>query len=215
MSVERIAAEPLGHSLAAMERERAEWVRELHDETLQGLGAVRLTLAASRGASHDDMRLTLDGAVEALAVEIADLRSRLTRWRPIALDELGLPEALETLALSHAADGVDVHLSVDDEATQRFDPELESALFRVAEEALANAAEHGRAKAVDVRISKRARLISLRVVDDGVGFDPEAETDGRGLLAIEERVAVFEGRLDVDSAPGEGTSVEVRIPVGA
>lgn len=217
MSQDPIAAEHLGHSLAAMERERAAWVRELHEETLQRLSAVRLTLAAARRASHEDMRLTLEQAIEMLAGEIADLRSRLTRLRPIALDELGLPQALESLALSHASDGIDVRLycSIDHGPAHRLDPDLESALFRVAQEALANAAEHGRAETVEVRISKRAGVISLTIVDDGVGFDPEADTDGRGLLGIEERIALLEGQLAVNSKPGQGTSIEAQVPVAA
>lgn len=217
VSREQIATQQLGHSLAAMERERAAWVREVHDETLQRLSAVRLTLAAARRASHEDMRLTLEQAIEVLGGEIADLRSRLMRLRPIALDELGLPQALESLALSHADGGIDVRLycSIDHGPAHRLDRELESALFRVAQEALANATEHGRPDTVEVRISKRAGVISLSVVDDGVGFDPEAETDGHGLHGIEERIALLEGELAVNSAPGRGTSIEAQVPVAA
>jgi two-component system, NarL family, sensor histidine kinase DevS len=217
VSREPIAPELLGHSLAMMERERAVWARELNDQTLQRLTAVRLTLSAARRRSPDDVRVTIERAIEMLADEIADLRARLARLRPLALDELGLAQALEGLALSHSAGGVDVRIdwSGDTGLVERLDPVLESALFRVAQEALANAAEHGRARRVQVRISSRDGVISMRVVDDGVGFDPKMAPQGLGLLGIGERVSLLAGELAVSSAPGSGTSVEARIPVGA
>lgn len=210
------AREHLGDSLAAMEREREAWVRELHDGTLQRLTAVRMTLAAARGAPLERMRVGLENAIEALAGEIADLRLRLMRLRPLALGELGLLEALEGLAVSHGAEGLDVrvHRPTGADGWGRLGPALESALFRVAQEAIANAAEHGGARSVEVRVARRAHAVSLSVTDDGVGFDPHADTDGLGLRGLEERIALLGGRLDVSSASATGTTVRARVPLG-
>ena len=139
---------------AATEDERRRWARELHDETLQGLGALRVALSSAR-RSEDPGRWSaaLNDAVEQLDTEIASLRSIIADVRPASLDELGTQAALEALADRTRASGVEVDLSVDldyeaGRAAARHEPELETAVYRIVQEAMTNAIKHSGAETV-------------------------------------------------------------------
>jgi signal transduction histidine kinase len=203
---------------AATEDERRRWARELHDETLQGLGGLRLSLSAARKASDTDVwRTALDEAVTELDTEIANLRGIISDVRPAALDELGTGAAVEALADRVRSRGIDVMLHADldyetGRAPARHHPDLETALYRIAQEAMTNAVKHSGAESITVDIKEADGYVTLRVHDDGQGFDMSAEPGGFGLVSMRERVELLDGALTVDSAPGEGTALTARIP---
>jgi len=218
--MQSIAEARLRESIEVAERERARWARELHDETLQGLGALRVRLAASLRQGRPEL---IDAAVrEAVAQiedEIAALRSLITELRPAALDELGLGAAIRSLAESHAASSeLEVNLDLalareDGVAAQRLDRELESAVYRVIQEALTNVAKHASANRVWIEVAEDADSLLIVVRDDGTGFDMNARGRGFGLVGIRERIALQGGSLAIVSSPGSGTEVRGRIPL--
>jgi signal transduction histidine kinase len=203
----------------ATEEERRRWARELHDETLQGLGALRLSLASARRTSDPEAwRSAIDDAVSELDTEIANVRGIIADVRPAALDELGASAALEALAERIRSRGIDVTLQLDldweaGRAATRHDDELETALYRIAQEAMTNALKHSGAESLALALSEQDGYVTLRIEDAGRGFDSEEKSDGFGLLGMRERVELLSGELSVASAPGAGTTVTVRVPV--
>lgn len=201
-SVER---ELLSHSIEVQELERRRWARELHDQTLQGLGAAQLLLSSAlQSGSSERLENAGRTAVELLASEIEGLRAIITDLRPAALDELGAGPALEALAERVAAvSGIQVETHIDLGARHR--PEIESTLYRIVQEGLSNAAKHSHGSKVRVEVVDRNGEIGLTISDDGVGFDPSESSGGFGLIGMQERVALAGGRLEIDSGPGRGT----------
>jgi signal transduction histidine kinase len=204
---------------AATEDERRRWARELHDETLQGLGALRLALSAARRAPDPEVwRSALDDAVAELDTEIANVRGIISDVRPAALDELGLGAAIEALADRIRSRGIDVELNVDldweaGRADTRPDDELETAMYRIIQEAMTNGLKHSGAEMLSVEISEAEGRVSVRVRDDGQGFDPSEAPDGFGLVGMRERVELLGGSLVIEAAPGAGTAITARLPV--
>ena len=210
-------SDALRHSVAASERERRRWARELHDETLQRLGAMRLRLAAARRGPAASLGPAVEDAITDLALEIAELRSLIAELSPVALEELGLEAAVESLAHHHRVESglvvrVDLSGWREGGGRVRLRPELESTLYRAAQEALANVAAHARAAAVLLRLRRSPGQVELSVADDGCGFDPGASTGELGLLVLGERLALVDGVLEVDSAPGSGTMLSATVP---
>jgi two-component system, NarL family, sensor histidine kinase DevS len=210
--------EALRRSIEASERERSRWARELHDETLQQLAALRVLLSgALRSGDHERLQTAVGDAIEYLKTGVGDLRSLITDLRPAALDEFGIKAALETLAerVTRQSDVVvdlEVDLVDDDsEAESRHPAELESAVYRVVQEALTNAVKHAQATRVVVRISDRDGTVDVTVSDDGKGFDPQESSAGFGLVGIRERLALVRGTLAIESAPGAGTTLAISI----
>lgn len=202
----------------ATEQERRRWARELHDETLQGLGALRVALSAARRADDPTAwRAALDDALGELDTEIGNLRSIIADVRPAALDELGAQAALEALTDRIRSRGVDVELEVDldyeaGRAPTRHDEELETAIYRIVQECMTNAVKHAEASLVSVVVSETGGHVTIRVGDDGRGFELAASTQGFGLRGIRERVEALGGTLRLASTPGAGTTVTARLP---
>ena len=220
-TVQSMAEVRLRESIEVAERERARWARELHDDTLQGLGALRVRLAAAlRVGRPDQLADAVEGAVVQIGDEIAALRSLITELRPAALDELGLGAAIESLAESRAgAADLEVHLDLalareDGVAAERLDREVESAVYRVIQEALTNVTKHAHAENVWIEVAEQSDAIAMVVRDDGVGFDMDDRGRGFGLVGMRERVALRGGSLTIVSAPGAGTELRGRIPLG-
>jgi signal transduction histidine kinase len=214
-----VAAERLRHSIDASERERQRWARELHDDTLQAMGAMRVVLSSAvRTSSDDDLRAVVEDAVERLGEGITALRGLISELRPAALDELGLEAAIEGLIEQQAHAGeieieADVSLAPGtDGAHERLDPELESTLYRVAQEALTNVVKHAQAERVRLILREGDGWIDVLIRDDGRGFDAAQPTDGFGLLGMRERVELADGELEVRSRPLEGTEIRGRVP---
>jgi len=217
-TAESVEADRRRQRLAATEQERARWARELHDETLQSLASVRVGLAAQlkrpeMGAAIEAIR----EAVGQLEIEIGNLRSLITDLRPAALDDLGVEHAIKDLADRARDRGVEVELTIDLAREQECRPdrhgsELETTIYRVVQEAITNAIKHGNARRVAVEIEGDHSSLRIIVRDDGDGFDPTADTDGYGLLGMQERVELLGGTLGIESAPTEGTTVRAELP---
>ena len=211
--------EALRRSLEASEQERSRWARELHDETLQHLGGLRVLLSAAwRSGDRTRIDAAVVEAIEHLKTGIGDLRSLITDLRPAALDEFGVEAALETLVTrvarqSEVSVELEFELGVDEgEARPRHSPEIESTAYRVIQEALNNVIKHARATRVQVRVSDQRGGIEVTVRDDGQGFDPEAVSVGFGLLGMRERLALVGGTLEIESTPDAGTTMRASIP---
>ena len=216
-TAQTISAERMRERDAAAEAERRRWARELHDETLQGLAAIRVGLAAARDQSDAAMRETVESIITDVQAEVDRLRAIIQDVRPSSLDDLGLVAALESLVARHGGEQVAISLRADldrdaDGASERLDPEVETALFRIAQEALTNALKHGQASAIEIAVAQMGDDVGIRVRDNGVGFDPSGLTVGVGLVGMRERVDMLAGKLSVVSDPGGGTTVEARLP---
>jgi signal transduction histidine kinase len=204
-------------ALAAADAERRRWGRELHDETLQGLGGLRLLLATAR--RHGDsthLAKATDEAISHIEREIKNLRSIIYELRPAALDELGLRAAIETL-VEHHHDLYELQIVYDvllpdpDAGETRLDPELEVGVYRLVQEALNNVVKHAQASTVHLSVRLLGEIVNVEVRDDGVGFSTDSRSEGFGLLGMRERVRLAEGALSIQSRPGEGTVVRASL----
>ncbi|HTX09201.1 MAG TPA: GAF domain-containing sensor histidine kinase [Solirubrobacteraceae bacterium] len=204
--------------LAATEQERTRWARELHDETLQNLASVRLGLAAQvKRPELETAVAAIHDAMAQLEVEIGKLRSLITDLRPAALDDVGTEQALIDLAERVRGRGLEVELKIDlayeqGREAERHVSEVETTVYRVVQEALTNAIKHGGARRAAVQIDEDQTTVRIIVRDDGDGFDPDAKTDGFGLIGMRERAELVGGTFDVQSAPGSGTTILVELP---
>jgi signal transduction histidine kinase len=218
-TAQSVTAERHRQRLAAADDERKRWARELHDDTLQSLSALRIGLSAARRAEQPEALPTAVGqAIEQLEEAIANLRALITDLRPAALDELGVSAAIEALAERSSRHGIEVDVSIElayEQGTQstRLADELETALYRIIQEALTNAVRHGHAERAIVEISEEGSEVRLLVRDNGRGFDPQAASEGFGLLGMRERIALLAGQLTVRSTATDGTTIVATMPV--
>jgi len=205
-------------SIAATERERGRWARELHDESLQSLAGLRVLLSAARRSDPEEVGGLLSRGIEQVDSAIAEMRRLIAELRPSTLDELGLGAALEALGERTAASGsvaVRIELDLAVEAGRhdaRLLGEIEDAVYRLVQEALHNAVQHSAAGCVTVEIVENGETLQVRIEDDGRGFDPNAPTEGFGLLGMRERATLAGGELELRSAPGTGTTIVATIP---
>ena len=217
-TAETVQSERRRQRLAAAEQERARWARELHDETLQGLAALRLGLAAQLGAAEPGpMTDAVREAVTQLQEEIGALRSLITDLRPASLDDLGVEAAVTGLVDRARARGLEIELTVDLAYEQGREPdrhvaELETAIYRIVQEALTNATKHGEARKAYVEIVEDQTTVRVSVRDDGRGFDTTARSAGFGLIGMNERAELLGARLTIESTEGKGTAVSCVFP---
>jgi signal transduction histidine kinase len=213
---QRVARETVDAILEAQEAERSRIARELHDETGAALTAVLLGLAAVDGAS------TLPEAREASAAlrknattALANVGRLAFALRPPALDEFGLAPALKDLARAlEERGGPKVELEIDLPPGTRLAAKLETAVFRITQEALTNVVKHAEATTVRITFACGERSVALAIEDDGRGFSQTREADsGFGLVGMRERVASVNGALEIDSSRGAGTRLAVEIPL--
>ena len=203
--------------LEVQEQERRAFARELHDEIGQVLTGFEFTLERSRGlpASQVADSLTqMQALVRELTARVRDLSLRL---RPTMLDDLGLlPTLLWHIERFRERTRVRVqftHSGMD----QRFPPEVETAAYRIIQEALTNVARHARVDSASVRAWRNERTLHLLVEDRGVGFEEgevRAAATSSGLSGMQERAALLGGRLQVESRPGAGTRINAELPLG-
>jgi signal transduction histidine kinase len=213
-----VAAGTLRRRIEAQEQERGRWARELHDETLQELAALKMLAAAARRAkAAEEREQALDEIGERIEVAVRALRSLITDLRPAALD-LGLQPALEALAeRTTNMNGLEVDLRFDPASDsgaglRRLSPELEDTIYRVVQEALTNVVKHAATGRAQVLVSETEGAIEVEIRDEGTGFDIEQESSGFGLVGIRERVALVGGTLSVETSPGLGTAVRISVP---
>jgi signal transduction histidine kinase len=214
-----VAAERLRSAIEAADAERRRWARELHDQTLQSLGGLRVLLAASlRRNDSEGNAEAMRQAIKDIELEIENLRAIITDLRPSLLDDLGLVPAIEALLERRRQSGLEItsefslpaaRLSVTGLA-----PELETAIYRLVQETLTNVVKHARAQAVRVCIQAAGGDVLVEVQDNGHGFDTTARTDGFGLAGIRERVYLAGGTLELESGK-QGTLVRAKLPAGA
>jgi signal transduction histidine kinase len=211
-----VEADRLRRSLEAAEAERRRWARELHDETLQALGGVKVLLSgAMRLDDADAMRAVMRDAVEQLTGDIEALRGLIAELRPAALDHLGLEPALASLVQRTATTtGLEIGAEIDIDSDERLAPELETTVYRIVQEALTNVGKHARASTVSLSVRCVDHELLISVADDGTGFDPHATSGGGfGLMGMRERVELAGGELSVARGERDGTVVSARLPV--
>ena len=200
--------------IAVQERERIALARELHDELAQDCTAIRIEAAYLRRARDADaICAAAERAADAASRLLDGLRGVLRKLRPAELDELGLAPALLSLVTSHerrsgARCDLVVEGSVDD-----LGPTVDITVYRVVQEALSNVARHAQARHVSVTLTRSAEMLSLRIRDDGRGFDPAVRTRGVGLLGMAERAAALGARVVTSTAPGAGTALCMTVPL--
>jgi signal transduction histidine kinase len=228
-----VEIERLRYGMEARERERTRWAREIHDESIQGIGALRMRLANARDLDDKEaLAAAVEEALEGLGTEIDGLRHLITELRPAALDDLGLAAALEALARrAMAIDGLDVTTQIEfgrDEELHpgeahngggRLDPELESTIYRVVQEALTNVSRHAEATHAVISLTGDERQVIASVTDDGKGMPdstrlgPREDGGGFGTGGMRERAELVGGELEWIPAPGKGTIVRLTVPL--
>jgi two-component system, NarL family, sensor histidine kinase DevS len=212
-TVQSVTEERLRQSMMTAERERARWARELHDSTLQGLGSRRLLLSSAlRKGDAAGLSAAVRDAIDELARDIEELRNLITELRPATLDQIGLAAALEDLAHRVGGEGIEVEASVSIDSG-RLDPELETAVYRLVQEALNNVAKHAGASGVTLEVADRGDSLEVLISDNGRGFDPRRRYGGFGVTGMRERVALIGGELTIESEPGIGTRVLAAVPL--
>jgi len=213
-------AELLRRLLTVQEVERFRISRELHDQTGQLLTSLLIGLRnLDDASSFETARSQIATLRETTAKILDDVRALAFEIRPSSLDDLGLAAALEREAdrLSNKFP-FDVHCRVLIGGGQRLPEEIETAIYRVVNEAINNTARHARAKNVSVVIQDRGDRISAIIEDDGVGFDADAVLSAPvhrrfGLLGMEERIRLLGGEIRFESEPGSGVTISIDLPI--
>lgn len=205
--------------IAAGDRERAALARELHDSVAQHLAGVLLQLSvAARDTTDPFIAERLRDARDAVEETLHEARALSHALHPGVLDDLGLEAALRKLARdSSTGNGVDVDVHFTG-GPERLPRDVEGTLYRVAQEAVRNATTHASARHVRVIVHQDDGEATLRVHDDGIGFDlaeADQQRSGIGLTSMRERVDLLDGRLDVNTAKGSGTTISATVPLDA
>jgi signal transduction histidine kinase len=211
----RVAREALSRVVAGQETERRRLARELHDETGQALTSILLGLrAVDERASNDDVRAAVADLRELVVATLQDVRRLAVQLRPTVLDDFGLAAALERLTETFAeSSGIEVELEAR-LGTKRLAPEVETTLYRIVQEALTNVVKHAEAHRISILLARREGSVLAVIEDDGKGLPANGLTgDGVGLLGIQERVELHDGRLTIESTPETGTTLRIEVPL--
>jgi signal transduction histidine kinase len=210
-----VEADRLRSSISAADAERARWARELHDQTLQSLAGLRVSLSSA--LRTDDLTqygLATRQAIVDIESEIKNLRAIISDLRPSLLDDLGLRTALEALVERRREEGLAIASEIDLPGMRDQSPEsrdLETAIYRLVQESLTNVVKHASASNIKVTALDFGGKVTVEVSDDGRGFDTDAQTSGFGLSGMGERVFLLGGTLEVESGP-DGTNVRASFP---
>jgi signal transduction histidine kinase len=212
---ERVGRDALQRVVEAQELERKRLARELHDETGQALTSILLGLKPlEQSATTEEGRAAVASVRELVVSTLQDVRRLAVELRPAALDDFGLGTAVDRLASTFREQ---TGLQVDFESRlgdERLPPEVETALYRIVQEALANVVKHAGASRVSILLVHKNTSVTAVVEDDGLGFDPGATPDDvLGLVGMRERVGLVGGRLRIESAEGAGTTIAAEVPV--
>lgn len=203
------------------EEERRRLARELHDGIGQTLTALanqlQRILDDARGAGNLGLEHRLGDALELTRGSLHDTRELSRLLRPTLLDDLGLDAALNWLARTlteRTGLGIDLRSGLDE---QRLHPDVETLVFRITQEALTNVIRHAQASAAHIILERRGSTLLLRVEDDGCGLDPQTLAEGEragasgGVRGMRDRAELFGGRVEIKSAPGRGTIVQMTL----
>jgi signal transduction histidine kinase len=205
--------------VSAQESERKRLARELHDRAGQSLTHILVRLKAiERNSNQPEIQESLYSLEEIVSNTIDQIRDLSYRLRPPALEEFGLKAAMKSLVSQMASEaGILVECSC--ELDESLLPQVEVMIYRIAQEGLTNVIRHAQANLIKVTLSERSQQIYLSIEDDGIGFDPAQlpiDTQNRhlGLISMNERTELIGGTFHLYSAPGEGTKLEVFVPIG-
>ncbi|MDQ1708202.1 MAG: hypothetical protein QOJ88_1413 [Pyrinomonadaceae bacterium] len=197
------------------EIERGALARELHDQLGQSLVAISLNLEAIEDELSPPSRARVPESTRIIKQMIEQVRTLAFDLRPALLDEFGLVEALRDLVMRH---GQRAGMRTSFTATPtdaRAPVEIETACFRIVQEALSNVARHAQARHIEVRLTVQDVALEVTVTDDGVGLNVERRRTGLGIMGMSERADLAGGKVDIESAPGAGTTVRARFPLPA
>jgi two-component system, NarL family, sensor histidine kinase UhpB len=202
-------------ALRAQEQERARVARDLHDEVNQSLTGLLLRLEAAREDAPPELEAEL-AKTKALANQaMRELLSLARQLRPTALDDLGLAAAVAGQVEQLARGEIEAELIAEGEFSD-LDDDAQLVVYRVAQEALSNAARHSGAARIEVRLRRPAAGgVELEVADDGRGFAFEKSERGLGIAGMRERALLVGGELTIESGPGRGTTVRLSVPGGS
>jgi two-component system sensor histidine kinase UhpB len=196
-------------ALRAQEEERARVARDLHDEVNQSLTGLLLRLEAVREAAPPELEPELADTKALANQAMRELLSLARQLRPTALDDLGLAAAVAGLVERISRSGTEAGLSEEGDLTS-LDEDVQLVLYRVAQEALSNAARHSGAERIEVALRRNGEGAELVVSDDGRGFAFEESERGLGISGMRERALLIGGELTIESRPGQGTTVRLR-----
>lgn len=213
----RVARDALRRVVEAQELERRRLARELHDETGQALTSILLGLRTVEEANGAAALRAATATLRELAVAtLQDVRRLAVELRPKALDDFGLVAAPERLISNFAEQtGISVEFSARIGET-RLNADVETALYRIVQEALTNVAKHAQAERVSIVLTRKARAVTAVIEDDGLGFTAAPEPDDSrdlGLVGMQERVGLLSGRIRIESTEGSGTTLVVEVPL--
>jgi signal transduction histidine kinase len=210
-----VRRDALRRAVQAQEVERRRLARELHDETGQALTSILLGLSAvERAGSLDEARAAV-GELRDLVVEtLQEVRALAVELRPSALDDFGLEPALRRLGQSiRETRSLDVQVETMLDGS-RLPEDVETAVYRIVQEALTNVVKHARAERVSIVLTRTSDGVLVVIEDDGHGFETdEIRRGGLGLTGMRERVDLLEGKLEIESTRGAGTTLIVELPI--
>ncbi len=199
--------------LSIQEAERRDISRELHDDIGQSLTALKICMHRLEQRVNEEHKELIADCLAIADGTLNKLRNLSLALRPPQLDQLGLEDALKWLAdQQRSATGLEIECKFSG-MTERLPAGLESACYRITQEALNNATRHATAKKIRVEVERNDRLLMLKIRDDGKGFDMDIarmkaiKTGSLGLISMEERAQLAGGRLQIRSSPGAGTKV--------
>jgi signal transduction histidine kinase len=212
---QRVASDALRRVVTAQEQERRRLARELHDETGQALTSILLGLKPLEEVLADQPGAAVLAELRELVVTaLQNVRRLAVELRPAVLDDFGLVPALERLAESFAEQSgirVDFHSTLGE---TRLPSDVESSLYRVVQESLTNIVKHADATNVSVSVVRRESGVAAVIEDDGAGFDQRTvRNDGIGIVGMRERLALLDGRLEIETRKGAGTTVVAEVPL--
>lgn len=203
----------------AQELERKRWAVEVHDRITQSLIDIHWRLQAYRRklTKHPQKaQRDMDEIENLVAESITEAKGLIDELRPSVLDDMGLVAAVEKYSRRmEKGDSLSVKLVVD-KKLGRIPAEVETAAYRITQEALTNVRKHAKAKCAEVEIRKKKSYLLVRISDEGCGFDIEAvnaEEDNWGLIGMQERAKAVGGLLEMTSASGKGTTISLKVPI--
>ncbi len=210
-----VEADRLRAAIEAAEAERSRWARELHDQTLQTLGGLRVMISSAlRRADAEGLEPVMRQAIADIELETANLRGIIADLRPSALDDLGLVPALHALIERRRGEGLEIAAEIElaeDGARSKLQATLETTVYRLVQESLTNVVKHSDSHRCKVQVTHTDGELRVCVSDEGSGYDTSAQTAGFGIAGMRERVYLAGGDLRIRSGPG-GTLVEASFP---
>ena len=209
-----MARDALRRVVEAQELERRRLARELHDQTGQELTSVLLGLKAVGEAKSDAEHAEALAAVREQVLEtLHDVRRLAVELRPKALDDFGLTPALERLRDTFS-EQTGMRVELESRIRERLPADVETALYRIVQEALTNIVKHAQASTISIVLARKAGAVTALIEDDGRGFNRgDGSGEGLGLLGMGERLALLGGKLRIESTPGSGTTIVAEVPL--